>query len=198
MSIVIQEIMQNKIYLDLSGNIQTHEATEDEEGGTSILPSPQSSPAPQYSRGKAKSLARRLPMVREVRRASRRRRSRRWPDPTGRAPRGTDARPTAPQAERAGVGLLFACLFLALSLIAYDPADSPGSAASPPNSPPKNLCGPVGAMLAHVLFTTVGWAGYLFLFALAVLDWLTFRRREIPEKGLRFAGSGCSSSSAPR
>lgn len=29
MSIVIQEIMQDKIYLDLTGNIQSREATED-------------------------------------------------------------------------------------------------------------------------------------------------------------------------
>ncbi len=34
MAIVIAEIMQNKIELDLSGNLQTREATEDEEGGT--------------------------------------------------------------------------------------------------------------------------------------------------------------------
>ncbi len=34
MAVVIQEIMQNKIYLDLTGNMQTHEATEEEEGGT--------------------------------------------------------------------------------------------------------------------------------------------------------------------
>lgn len=34
MAVVIQEIMQNKIYLDTSGNVQTHEVTEEEEGGT--------------------------------------------------------------------------------------------------------------------------------------------------------------------
>lgn len=34
MSIVIQEIMQDKIFLDLSGNIQTSEPTEEVEGGT--------------------------------------------------------------------------------------------------------------------------------------------------------------------
>ena len=34
MAIVIAEIMQNKIELDLSGNLATYEATEDEEGGT--------------------------------------------------------------------------------------------------------------------------------------------------------------------
>ena len=40
MAIVIAEIMQNKIELDLSGNLQTREATEDEEGGTVDLTQP--------------------------------------------------------------------------------------------------------------------------------------------------------------
>lgn len=34
MSIVIQEIMQDKIFLDTSGKVQTTEPTEDAEGGT--------------------------------------------------------------------------------------------------------------------------------------------------------------------
>lgn len=41
MAIVIQEIVQNKIYLDFSGNAQAHEATEElEEGGTVDLTQP--------------------------------------------------------------------------------------------------------------------------------------------------------------
>ena len=40
MAIVIQEIMQDKIFLDLSGNLQTSEATEEEEGGTVDLTQP--------------------------------------------------------------------------------------------------------------------------------------------------------------
>lgn len=40
MAIVIQEIMQDKIMLDLTGNVQTHEQTEDEEGGTVDLTQP--------------------------------------------------------------------------------------------------------------------------------------------------------------
>ncbi|HEV3121894.1 MAG TPA: DNA-directed RNA polymerase subunit omega [Isosphaeraceae bacterium] len=41
LSIVIQEIMQDKIYLDMSGNLQTTEATEEvEEGGTVDLTQP--------------------------------------------------------------------------------------------------------------------------------------------------------------
>ncbi len=34
MTLVIQEIMQDKIFLDLSGNLQTSEATEEVDGGT--------------------------------------------------------------------------------------------------------------------------------------------------------------------
>jgi DNA-directed RNA polymerase subunit omega len=34
MAIVIQEIMQDKIYLDVSGKVQTNEPTENDEGGT--------------------------------------------------------------------------------------------------------------------------------------------------------------------
>jgi DNA-directed RNA polymerase subunit omega len=39
-TIVIQEIMQDKIFLDLSGNIQTSEPTEEVEGGTVDLTQP--------------------------------------------------------------------------------------------------------------------------------------------------------------
>jgi S-DNA-T family DNA segregation ATPase FtsK/SpoIIIE len=53
--------------------------------------------------------------------------------------------------------LLLASVFLALSLICYDPADAPGRAVEPANNPPNNPCGPVGARLAHVLYTSVGW-----------------------------------------
>ena len=38
--IVIQEIMQDKIFLDLTGNLQTSEATEEVEGGTVDLTQP--------------------------------------------------------------------------------------------------------------------------------------------------------------
>ena len=40
MTVVIQEIMQDKIFLDLSGNVQTTEATEEVEGGTVDLTQP--------------------------------------------------------------------------------------------------------------------------------------------------------------
>src|SRR3712207_1074313 len=88
---------------------------------------------------------------------------------------------------RAG-SLLFAVLFLALCLLGYDPADPPGTASMPANSPPANPCGPVGAAVAHALFSTVGWASYLVLFALAVADWLLHRRRRVPDPAQRLVG----------
>ena len=45
------------------------------------------------------------------------------------------------------VAFALAIVFLGLSLGGYDPADPPGWAADPPNQPPANPCGPVGAVL---------------------------------------------------
>ncbi|MBX6314663.1 MAG: DNA translocase FtsK 4TM domain-containing protein, partial [Isosphaeraceae bacterium] len=87
-----------------------------------------------------------------------------------------------------GAALLFAWVFLALSLAGYDPADPPGSAADPPNAPPVNPCGPVGAVLAQVLFQTIGWGALGLLWALGVLALLIVRCRAVPEKGLRLLG----------
>ncbi len=39
-SLVIQEIMQDKIYLDMTGNVQTSEPTEEADGGTVDLTQP--------------------------------------------------------------------------------------------------------------------------------------------------------------
>jgi DNA segregation ATPase FtsK/SpoIIIE, S-DNA-T family len=89
-----------------------------------------------------------------------------------------------------GLALLFASMFLATSLAGYDPADPPGTAADPPNSPPRNLCGPVGAFLAHLLVATIGWASCLVLLGLAVAVFLVFRRRALPEFAVRLAGFG--------
>jgi S-DNA-T family DNA segregation ATPase FtsK/SpoIIIE len=89
-----------------------------------------------------------------------------------------------------GLSLLFAWLFLALSLLSYDPADAPGSAAEPPNAVPHNWCGPVGALLAHTLFQTAGWSSFLVLLGLGVVDLVVFRRRVVAEKGLRLLGFG--------
>lgn len=84
--------------------------------------------------------------------------------------------------------LLFGVAFLALCLAGYDPADPPGSAAYPANDPIRNPCGPVGAIAAHALFSTVGWASYALLYALIVADWLVHRRRAVADLPQRLLG----------
>ncbi|MDX2038462.1 MAG: DNA translocase FtsK [Isosphaeraceae bacterium] len=88
-----------------------------------------------------------------------------------------------------GAMLLFTA-FLALSLVGYDPADAPGSSVYPPVSPPRNPCGPVGALLAHSLQQTMGMAAYVLLFGVFVRVCLWIAGRRIPEVGLRLLGFG--------
>ena len=86
--------------------------------------------------------------------------------------------------------LALATVFLALSVLGYNPADSPGSAADPPNNPAANPCGPVGATLASLLIQSFGWASLLLLEALTALVILGFRHRGVPEKRVRSLGFG--------
>ena len=90
----------------------------------------------------------------------------------------------------AGFSILLACLFLSLSLVGYDPGDAPGIAAEPANVAPQNPCGPVGATLAHLLFTLAGWASFVILYGLFVLDGLAFRRRSVGDAGWKLLGFG--------
>jgi len=87
-----------------------------------------------------------------------------------------------------GLALLFAALFLGLSLAGYDPADAPGTAADPPLAVPANPCGPVGAALAHALFASVGWAAWLGLGALVLASMRAFARRPIGRPIARLVG----------
>lgn len=59
-----------------------------------------------------------------------------------------------------GVVLLPLSLFLALGLFSYDWKDI-SLLATPPNQPPNNLIGPVGAWLSFALFLTLGIGAYL-------------------------------------
>ncbi len=59
-----------------------------------------------------------------------------------------------------GIILVPMCLFLALGLFSYDWKDI-GLLQAPPNSPPANLIGPVGAWLSFGLFMLFGLGAYL-------------------------------------
>ncbi len=75
-----------------------------------------------------------------------------------------------------------AIVFLGLSLGGYSPADPPGWGADPPNDPPANPCGPVGALFAHILFISLGWSSWLLLLGLAVINVLVIARRSVPDR----------------
>ena len=75
-----------------------------------------------------------------------------------------------------------AILFLGLCLGGYNPADPPGWGADPPNQPPANPCGPVGAFLAHVLFISLGWSSWLLVLLLAVVNILLISKRSVPDR----------------
>jgi S-DNA-T family DNA segregation ATPase FtsK/SpoIIIE len=62
-------------------------------------------------------------------------------------------------------------VFLTLSVLDYDPADTPG-ATYPATTVPHNRLGPLGAWFAHELRQTLGVATYLFL-----AGWLLFAGR---------------------
>ena len=91
-----------------------------------------------------------------------------------------------------GLALLVGGLFLALSLLGYDPADAPGSACWPPNRGEtlSNPCGPSGAGLAHVLFSGVGWGSYLILAAWLIVAARTLKARPISDPAARLVGLG--------
>ena len=91
-----------------------------------------------------------------------------------------------------GLGLLVVGLFLALSLLGYDPADAPGSAAFPSNRGEglSNPCGPVGAALAHVLYSGVGWACLLVLPTWIALTVRALASRPVAELPMRLLGVG--------
>jgi S-DNA-T family DNA segregation ATPase FtsK/SpoIIIE len=86
------------------------------------------------------------------------------------------------------LGLLAACVFVALCLHSYDPADPPTTSVYPAHTEPVNLCGPVGAQLAHALRTSFGVGAWLLLAVMLLVDLQLFSRRGLTEPGLRGTG----------
>jgi len=91
----------------------------------------------------------------------------------------------------AALALLAACVFLALSLMSYDPADAPSASIFPLNEVPTNLCGPVGARVAHFLQTWVGLASWGLLAALVAFDIRLFARDPVRDPFVRVIGWLC-------
>lgn len=84
--------------------------------------------------------------------------------------------------------LLAGVIFLAASLLSYDPADPPSSLVYPRNIPTNNMCGSLGAMGSWLLLETLGWGAYYVLVSLAALDAVLLIRRTVNQAWLRASG----------
>ncbi len=58
---------------------------------------------------------------------------------------------------------LFACLFAWVALLSHSVADLPARVVAPPNDPPANWCGTLGAYAAHYLFHYFGLGSYVLV-----------------------------------
>jgi len=86
------------------------------------------------------------------------------------------------------LGLLALTVFLAASLVSYDPADPPGTLVYPERAETANICGRYGALAGAWLFNGFGLGAYYLLVSLGVLDSVLLTRRNIGEPLLRTTG----------
>jgi len=86
------------------------------------------------------------------------------------------------------LGLLALTVFLAASLLSYEPGDPPSTLVYPEPTETLNVCGRFGAMVSRLLFEAMGLGAFYLLFSLAVADSLLLARREITQPLLRLAG----------
>jgi S-DNA-T family DNA segregation ATPase FtsK/SpoIIIE len=90
------------------------------------------------------------------------------------------------------LGLLAVCLVLMAALASYDAADPPGTVVYPPRAEAANRCGPIGALVAHVLYASVGFAAYYVVGSLIAVAVLLLMRRELNQPVLRGVGWSAS------
>ncbi len=76
-----------------------------------------------------------------------------------------------------GILLIALCLFVILSLFSYNWKDI-RYLCNPPNSPPFNLIGPLGAWLSYILFMTFGISAYSIPFLLLALGVILIVKNE--------------------
>jgi S-DNA-T family DNA segregation ATPase FtsK/SpoIIIE len=78
--------------------------------------------------------------------------------------------------EASGIMLLALCVLVVMSLFSYDFKDI-RLLHSPPNLPPKNFIGPVGAWFSFVIFTLLGVGGYFVALGLGLFGVLLVLKR---------------------
>ncbi len=86
------------------------------------------------------------------------------------------------------LALLALVIFLAAALFTYNPADPPTSLVYPPHLEIRNTCGRSGAIVARLLFETLGIGAYYLIISLIVLDAVLLMHRRISQPWLRAGG----------
>lgn len=87
------------------------------------------------------------------------------------------------------LALFAVVLFTALALFSYDSADPPSTSVYPARTVVLNLCGPAGAVVAHLLISLFGLGAWFLLFSLFVLDMRLFSRKPFNDPGVRLVGT---------
>ncbi len=88
----------------------------------------------------------------------------------------------------AALALLALVIFLTAALFSYDPADPPSSLVYPPHLEIHNTCGRSGAVVARLLFESLGIGAYYLIVSLAALDAVLLMHRKISQPWLRAGG----------
>jgi S-DNA-T family DNA segregation ATPase FtsK/SpoIIIE len=88
----------------------------------------------------------------------------------------------------AALALLALVIFLTAALFSYDPADPPSSLVYPSHLEIHNTCGRSGAVIARLLFESLGIGAYYLIVSLTVLDAVLLMHRRISQPWLRAGG----------
>ncbi len=86
------------------------------------------------------------------------------------------------------LALLALVIFLTAALFSYDPADPPTALVFPPHLEIHNTCGRSGAIVARLLFESLGIGAYYLIVSLTVLDAVLLMHRRISQPWLRAGG----------
>lgn len=87
------------------------------------------------------------------------------------------------------LGLFAGILFTALALYSYDPTDPPSTLVYPARIQVTNLCGPSGAVVAHLLVNGLGLGAWFLLASLFFIDMGLFSRKPVPDPLIRIVGA---------
>ncbi len=86
------------------------------------------------------------------------------------------------------LALLALTIFLAASLLSYDPADPPNALVYPQATDTTNVCGRSGSWVSVLLFKAIGLGAYYGLVSLTAVVALLLGRHKITEPYLRLSG----------